>query len=167
MALGRLRGVLLPSNLTGVGRSTIPRAEIEAFGILAATPPGRSLAFGDYAIANPVYVPVNYTGSANIRYTITNEWLIYRGRTLKGPVYGGYNQFRVLAQQLSQDQAFCGAGFSWGDAEIVARGQGQNGPGNATTWRAVGTNHHITFVARELASWRVPSGGAAPQRVGP
>jgi hypothetical protein len=28
------------------------------------------------------------------------------------------------------------------------------GPGNATTWRKVGTNHHLTLVTRELANLR-------------
>ncbi len=30
----------------------------------------------------------------------------------------------------------------------------KTGPGNATTWRKVGTNHHLTLVAREIASLR-------------
>jgi hypothetical protein len=159
-----------PAALTGVGTglSTIARAEWAAYRLLLAqAPAGRALSFGDYAIAYPVYAPAPFLGSASIRYTITDDWLIVRGRSLKGPVYGGFGQFQQLCGQLVANPAYCGQTFSWGDEYIDQCSIGQVGTGNLTTWRSVGTNHHITFVARQLASYRVPSTGLAPPPVGP
>jgi hypothetical protein len=152
----------------GVGRATITRAEWEAYQLLLNTPPGgRLLSFGDYGIAYPVYESVPYAGAAAIRYTINDDWLIYRGRSVQGPRFGGYAQFHALCQQLVRDPEYRGAAFSWGDGLIDRCAQQQVGTGNLTTWRSVGTNHHIALVARQLASHRAPSSGAAPPPVGP
>lgn len=151
----------------GVGRGVIARAEWEAHGLLISAPGlARPVAFGDYAIAYPIYEPTPYSGSAAIRYTVTTEWLIFRGRSLRLP--GAYKQFPALCQQLVADPQFCGSGFSWGDDQIVGYASGNlPGTGNTTTWRAVGTNHHVTFVARQVASRFAPSGKLAPPSVGP
>lgn len=152
----------------GTGLSTIARAEWAAYKLLLTQRPGgRAVAFGDYAIAYPIYSPAPFLGAASIRYTITDDWLIARGRSLKGPVHGGFAQFQALCTQVVAHPAFCGAAFSWGDGYIDQCGQGQVGTGNLTTWRSVGTNHHLTFVARQLASYRAPSNGIAPPSVGP
>lgn len=139
------------ATLTGVGTglSTITRAEWVAYKLLLShAPAGRALCFGDYAIAYPIYAPAPFLGSASIRYTITDDWLIVRGRSLKGPVHGGFGQFQQLCGQLVANPAYSGPTFSWGDEYIDQCGRGQVGTGNLTTWRSVGTNHHITFVAR-------------------
>lgn len=159
-----------PQTLTaaGTGLSTIVRAEWLVYQrLLANRPGGARIAFGDYAIAHPIYAPAPFLGSASVRYTITDEWLIARGRTLKGPVHGGFSQFQGLCGQLITNPAYCGASFSWGDDYIARCSQGQVGTGNLTTWRSVGTNHHLTFVARQLASYGAPSNGLAPPTVGP
>lgn len=152
----------------GVGRGLIHRAEWEAYRMLIANPPGgRVLSFADYAIAYPVYDPVPYPGSAALRYTIDDDWLIYRGRSLRGPRFGGYAQFFGLCQQLVKDKEYRGKTFSWGDNEIDMCAQQKGGPGNLPRWRSVGTNHHVALVTRQLASYRVPSSGAAPPHIGP
>lgn len=152
----------------GTGLSTIVRAEWLAYQVLLANRPGGAVvAFGDYAIAHPIYAPAPYLGSASVRYTIDSDWLIARGRTLKGPVHGGFAQFQGLCTQLVTTPVFAGASFSWGDAYIDQCSRGQVSTGNLTTWRGVGTNHHLTFVARQLASYRAPSNGHAPPNVGP
>jgi hypothetical protein len=152
----------------GVGRATIARAEWEAYQLLLNTPPGgRLLSFGDYAIAYPIYESVPFPGSAAIRYTINDEWLIYRGRAVRGPRFGGFAQFHALCQQLLADPEYRGPAFSWGDGVIKLCAQQQSGPGNLTTWRSVGTNHHIALVGRQLSSHRAPSSGAVPPPVGP
>jgi len=159
-----------PPNLgsAGVGVSTILRAEWAAYKLLLAQRPGnRSLSFGDYAIAYPTYTPAPYLGAASIRYAIDGEWLIFRGRTLRGPVYGGFSQFQQLCAQVIAHPSYCGNAFSWGDGYIERCGNGQEGTGNLTTWRTVGTNHHLTFVAQQLANYHVPLTGTAPPPVGP
>lgn len=151
----------------GVGQSTILRAEWATYRRLLSSSLPRAIAFGDYAIAYPIYTSVPFVGSAAIRYTIDDDWLIVRGRSLKGPVYGGYGQYPVLCRTLSGTPHYRGAGFSWGDQYIDDCATGRVGTGGQTTWRAVGTNHHITFVNRQLASYRAPSTGHVPPHVGP
>lgn len=160
----------MPNSLAGVGvgRSLIHRAEWDAYKqLLAAPPAGRLLSFADYCVAHPVYAPAPYLGAAAIRYTIDEDWLIYRGQSLRGPRFGGFTQFFGLAAQLVQDQEFRGPQFSWGDAQIALKARNQGTSGNLTTWRAIGTNHHIALVTRQLATYRVPAGGVAPPPVGP
>lgn len=155
-----------PRNLAeaGVGTSTIARAEWAAYsGLLLHA----GIAFGDYAIAHPEYAPAPFLGSAAIRYTIQDEWLIVRGRLLTRPQYGGFSQFHSLCSQLVADRRFCGAGFSWGDDRILQCSRNQGGPGNLTTWRQVGTNHHLAFAVRQVANLPASSGLHAPPHVGP
>lgn len=151
----------------GTGFSTIPRAEWALYqSLLVNRPGGRAVSFGDYAIAHPIYRQVGFPGSAAIRYTHTNEWLVNRGRAVTGPVHGGYGQFQTLSAQLVAHGWYCGPNHCWGDQYIMACSQG-GGPGNNTTWRAVGTNHHLTYVAQQCASHRAPGSGISPPPAGP
>lgn len=112
---------------------------------------GANLVFGDYAIAHPDLKeldPRTMRMSASIRYTTNDgKWLLLKGRNVR---QFGYQQFFDLCDELFSRPEFLGSDFSWGDEYIgdcVAR---KKGPGNATTWRKVGTNHHITVIARQL-----------------
>lgn len=87
--------------------------------------------------------------SANLRYTIEDNWLVFKGRGVRKH---GYEQFNAFCKKLVQMPQYAGEHFSWGDAAIRARCKGGVGPGNASTWRQIGTSHHITFVVRDLAS---------------
>ena len=154
-------GSAFPTMLQGVGMILIDRTEWLAWQHLRGRV-SRLVQFGDYCIAHPVYAPVPFTGSAAIRYTIDDYWLIVRGRSLRGGAYGGFSQFVALSQQLIADSRYCGRAFSWGDDYIYQCAQQTVGTGNLTTWRAVGTNHHITFVVRRLANLLAPSAVAGP-----
>jgi hypothetical protein len=44
--------------------------------------------------------------------------------------------------------------FSSADEYILQTAQGQAGPGNATTWRAMNTTHHITRVVADIGRVR-------------
>lgn len=59
---------------------------------------------------------------------------------------------RDLCRNLAERSEFAGAAFSWADDYIAKCAQHKVGPGNATTWRKVGTNHHLTLVSRQLSS---------------
>ena len=110
----------------------------------------RKPTFGDYAIANPEIVQVDpryMRMSANIRYTTKDEWLIFRGGQTKRD---GYGQFHDLSEKLINHKSYCGESFSSGDLYIKECAEHKVGPGNATTWRKVGTNHHITFVVNQI-----------------
>lgn len=159
-----------PMDLRGFapGVHSIPRAEWAAYKTLLGQQPGqRAPSFGDYTIAYPIYAPAPYLGAASIRYTTIDDWIIFRGRSLKGPVHGGFAQFPPLCAQVVAHPAYSSPGYSWGDGYIQNCANGQAGTGNLTTWRTVGTNRHITFVARQLSNYHAPSSGIAPPPVGP
>lgn len=148
-----------PDSLASItGSGTLPRAEWTIWKNVAARLGAQgNIIFGDYAVAHPIYSPVSYAGAANIRYTLEDVWLILRGRKVTGPQYGGFGQYVTLAQALVTSPNYSGPTFSWGDEYISECAAGTVSTGNMTTWRAVATNHHITFVLRQLASLRAPS----------
>lgn len=133
--------------------SELPRVEWALWESLHA---GRGaaapLGFGDYPISHPQINeidPRQMRMSANIRYTTADSWLLIKGRNVRDY---GYEQFNELARTLVAHPKYSGQNFSWGDDFIAKCAQDLAGPGNATTWRKVGTNHHITLVADQLAT---------------
>lgn len=108
--------------------------------------------FGDYAIANPALAEVDFRlmrMSANLRYTTGDDWMVLRGRNVRDY---GFEQFNDLCQKLLERREYAGPDFSWGDAYIARCAEGSDGPGNATTWRTVGTSHHLALACRQVAS---------------
>jgi hypothetical protein len=143
-----------PVNLAGMrpGLHSLPRADWQLWTAVDGSEqhPG----FGDYAIAHPDLQDLDMRKvkvSASIRYTTADSFVVARGRAVTDDRFGGYGQFNTLADDLVNSGAFAGASFSWGDDYIVSCAQGGKS-GNLTTWRQVGTNHHITMVVRQLAS---------------
>ena len=109
--------------------------------------------FADYGISGVVLPPdfqPYMAMSANIRYTVKEDWLILRGKSVRGPL--GYEQFHKLCEILCDLKEYRGKDFSWGDAQIEKCAKREVGPGNAMTWRKVGTSHHIAFVLEQLAN---------------
>jgi hypothetical protein len=120
---------------------------------------GTTVWFGDYGISHVDVREIDprlMVASASIRYTTDNEWLIFRGRSLRESRYGGYGQYRALSTQVVNHFAYSGPRFSWGDDYLFKCAHSLVGTGNLTTWRQVGTNHHISFVVRQLASQPAP-----------
>jgi hypothetical protein len=143
-----------PSDLSGVeaaGISELPRTEWLVWERLQRRAVIRpDIVYADYAIAHPSpkeLDPRVMRMSASIRYTDSRAWVIVKGRNVR---QWGFDQYFDLAGQLAAHRAYRGAGFSWGDRYINECAARSVGPGNATTWRKVGTNHHITLVVRQL-----------------
>lgn len=112
--------------------------------------------FGDYAIANPELIEIDpriMKMSANLRYTIDSDWLIFKERDVK---HYGYDQFSAICSALIARPEYAGANFSWGDDYISKCASGSEGSGNATTWRRIGTNHHLTLVVQQISNYPVP-----------
>lgn len=113
--------------------------------------------FADYGISG-VALPPDFQPymamSANIRYTVDKDWLILRGKSVRGPL--GYEQFHKLCETLVGLDEYRGKDFSWGDAQIEKCATREVGPGNATTWRKVGTSHHMACVLEQLANLAEP-----------
>lgn len=79
-------------------------------------------------------------------------YVIYKGDTNKK---GGLKIDKVQAgcNILVSSPYYFGKDYSWGDNEINEKASGESTKsGNLTTWRAIGTNHHITFIVNLLSS---------------
>jgi hypothetical protein len=118
-------------------------------------------AFSDYCICHPDILDFDpsMNPSANIRYTLSKNWLIVKGGGLKRKIGGrisyDYDQFFVLAEKLRSHKNYRGPSFSNGDLYIQNCRKGIKGPGNLPKWREVGTNHHLTLVAEQIANSHV------------
>lgn len=150
-------GTSFPSSLSGIasGVTFLPRNEwllykeliqnLKKSGIRIPT-------FGDYVINHPEISNVDMRimkPKANIRYALKDKWLIARGENVRDY---GYGQHRHLCKLVAADRRFYGPSFSDADAYINACAQGLAKTGNLTTWRWVGTNHHLEVVGRDAAN---------------
>lgn len=154
-----LAGTAFPISLSGMPAMTITSIAREEWhvyqGIRAAGLP-RVPDFGDYAIAHPDLLDVDprlMQMSAAIRYAAPAEWLVVKGRGVRR---NGWNQTQDLSRLLiarpeSQPATHC-AGCDF----IRRRAAGSPTPGNGTTWRYVGTVHHLTTVVEQLTSLTGP-----------
>lgn len=108
--------------------------------------------FGDYGISSPAPPDVDpriMQPSASVRYTSDNEWVVVKGRNLKDH---GYAQFHDVCRRVLRVPEYSGQDFSWGDRYIYDCANRRASRGNLTTWRKVGTSHHLTFVVDQLAN---------------
>ena len=109
--------------------------------------------FGDYGINHPDVLPRDMrfvTPSATVRYTTQDSWLIVKGINVRK---NGFEQYRDLCRNVISSSHYLGEDFSSGDKYIADCGKGQESTGNLTTWRWVGTNHHIEKVVDDIASF--------------
>jgi len=112
--------------------------------------------FGDYAINHPKVIkqdPRILKPSATIRYTIDEGWYIVKGHFVRDEKFGKYKQYRKLSKQILTSGYYCGPDFSWGDNYIQECATGKSKTGSLSTWRQVGTNHHIMKVVQDIASF--------------
>lgn len=150
-----LIGTSFPSSLgpLGSGTSIVPRYEWQAYKKLRVQLNSLGIRlpiFGDYAINRPEVSTVDQRfmrGRANIRYTIDNNWLIARGQKLRD-----LSESKGLCGTIVSSAFYRGQDFSLGDKYILECAKGIATTGNPTTWRYVGTNHHLTSVAQDVAS---------------
>jgi hypothetical protein len=108
--------------------------------------------FGDYAISHPIPNEIDprlMKMSAQLRYTADTEWFVFKARNVRDY---GYEQFNDICRALITKPYYKGAAFSWGDNAINLCAVPGANPGNATTWRRIGTNHHLTFVVDQIAN---------------
>jgi hypothetical protein len=122
-------------------------------------------AYSDYAISHPQMFELDEdesqvsepdkiipNASASIRYTHESDYIIYRG---KGTRQHGYKQFFSISESLINSEEYYGKNHCEGDEFICKCGTEKKKTGNLTTWRWVGTVHHITVVVNQLLQfWR-------------
>ncbi|HET8661270.1 MAG TPA: beta family protein [Micromonosporaceae bacterium] len=113
----------------------------------------RSPGYGDYAVAHPSVstTSVSFSPAPQLRYTTADQWLILKGRR-NDPA--GNQQFYDVCERISRDPRFVGAALGAADARIAH--PRRHGPGNATTWRQIGTTHHLDFVVRRITTLGEP-----------
>lgn len=153
-----LAAASFPEDLSDVDAASVakvPRREWELWKTLQKKPailPRREMIFADYAISHSIpkeLDPRTMRMSANVRYTTLDHWLILKGRNVR---QYGFEQYFDLCRLLVERLEYSGADYSWGDSYIADCAARRVGPGNATTWRKVGTNHHVTLLTREIAN---------------
>ncbi|WOF43876.1 beta family protein [Sphingopyxis indica] len=125
--------------------------------VRAALPAGfRTPGFGDYAIAGAEFAQMDMRvvkPSATIRYAVDDGWLIAKGVNVRD---NGFAQCRTLSGSITTSPSYLGISHSAGSAYIDGCRAGTEKTGNLTTWRWVGTNHHIAKVVSDLATLHGP-----------
>lgn len=150
-------GTSFPPSLSGVksGVSIIPRNEWRLYKDLFQRFKRSNIripTFGDYVISHPEVLDLDMKyvkPKANIRYTINDGWLIARGDNVRDY---GLGQHKALCDLVIKSKEYCGVSFSEADKYIYDCAQGKASTGNMSTWRWVGTNHHLEMIARDLAN---------------
>jgi len=142
-------GSVLPRSI-----EALPRTELDLRDnlILRKRNITRFPTFSDYGICHPDLLdfdPRVHTPSAAIRYTTERGWLIIKAGSIKKHTLV---QFRALSEVLRGRPEYYGDTYSWGDKYISDCADCSVGNGNLTTWRQVGTNHHITLVCNQIAN---------------
>jgi hypothetical protein len=152
-----LIGTSLPASLSIFERgvSIIPRNEWRTYKRLQGRLRSSGIripTFGDYGISNPEVLRVDprfMRTTANIRYTINDGWFIVRGQSIREY---GLGQHKDLCREIVNSKIYEGPDFSPGDKYILDCAQDSASTGNPTTWRWVGTSHHLESVARDVAN---------------
>ena len=153
-----LLGASFPPTLAGVpaGLTVLPRNEWRLYRLLLSRPSihqARVPDFGDYCVNHPDVLKEDMRllkPAAAIRYTVNDGWLVAKGTNLRAA--GGYQQFFGLSAGIVRSRHYSGADYSAGDMRIRECASRRVGPGNPTTWRFVGTNHHLEKVVKDLAT---------------
>jgi hypothetical protein len=145
-------GGAFPASLPNPPNSVVmlPRVEMAIWRALLSSAGDlpRIPSFGDYGVAHPDHNEVDprmMRMSPNLRYATDDAWIAAKGSKPKGVTVPD------LCKKLVRRTEYRKAGFSWGDDFIATRARGQGGPGNATTWRQVGTSHHITLAGEQVS----------------
>jgi hypothetical protein len=113
---------------------------------------GRKPAFADYAIAASGYSQMDMRKvkpSATIRYACDDGWIIAKGTNVRD---NGFGQYRGCSGTVTGSAHYLGSGFSPGSDYIEACRDGTASTGSLSTWRWIGSNHHITKVVNDLAT---------------
>lgn len=151
-----LIGTSFPASMGDIKgpRQTVSRLEWKLYKKVVASLPEDfpPPTFGDYAISS-ADIPKGdmrlLKPSASVRYTIDEAWLITKGKNVRD---NGFEQFRERCGDVVTSGKAFPLGYSAGSDYVRGCHAKTEKTGNLTTWRWVGTNHHITKVVDDLAS---------------
>lgn len=113
--------------------------------------------YADYGVAHPGIAGAGWRPMPSLRYTDDEVWWIYRfpQEAMGRPAMYDLCETLVASDHWPAQRR----DFSWGDHQIAARAKGVGGPGNATSWRAWATSHHLAHVVDQLLRSGHASGG--------
>ena len=111
--------------------------------------------YGDYGIdvaSDFLFDPRMMQVSANIRYSTETQYVFLKGHSIRKEKMGT-QILRLCKNLVAMTDIFMGNDFSWGDNRIyeIATKMTEK-RGNATTWRSIGTNHHIQLSISMLSN---------------
>lgn len=131
----------------------VPKLELELFKLVEKKTE-MPIVYGDYCVNHWAifeFIP-GMQVSFNIRYTLYDSYLVYKGKTAKKGGFS-YESVKDVCQKLVNRKDYFGKDFSWGDLIITDIANGTKGTGgNSTTWRSIGTNHHIETIVKQLSN---------------
>lgn len=159
--LARFRSVTVASGAFPVDLSNVTpwtlgehsRDDATLYNRVVSRPLPRTIDYGDYVIAHPLLTTgVPFAPPPQLRYTVADRWLTLKGRRNDER---GNSQFYEVCARIGAHPDFVGPGLGWADKRISA-GPAGGGPGNATTWRTIGTVHHVDLVTTRLTNLGEP-----------
>lgn len=145
-------GGSFPLSLQGIKQGThlLPRVEIHTYKKLHGDG-FNELRFGDYTVSNPLPLegldPTKMNPSAQIRYALDHDWLLYKGG---GSKTYGMAQYNGLCKLLVAHERYCTPEFSMGDKRYWYHTTEGATSGSYMTWRRDATSHHVVFTARQM-----------------
>lgn len=140
----------IPTNTT----HEIERIEWDIYSELLNQGIKRLPTFSDYNVSHPDWFdfdPTKYDRGANIKYTVNDKYIIFRGRGVRKH---GLGQMQQLCHNAVNHDEFCSKTFSFGDDYIYNCALGQASTGTSETWVRVNANHHLAFVINCLTNAR-------------
>ena len=136
------------------GSCAVPRNEWTAWCQAVCFDPATAehMLFGDYAAdcATMTFGEGARRPIPHYRYATSEAWLVQRGSASGAHA----TVMRDVCIRIVESSGFAGQFFSSADEYIFRAAQGQAGPGNPTTWRAINTTHHITQVVADIGRVR-------------
>lgn len=109
----------------------------------------RTPSYSDYAVEHPWYAPTKrgpIKPSVHLRVTTDEDTVI-----CKAASKSGFPGMKDVCTQITKLGGYPGENFSFGARFIARCSSGEVGCGDPKLWRAVGHNHHMTKVIRDLA----------------
>lgn len=113
--------------------------------------------FSDYTIRSPIFKESLqfYHATTSIKYSLEEEWMVMKGKVRE------YELYLASANLLANSEHFFGEDFSAGDKftadkakyyPVYMKNKELKGTGGSEAWIYMGINHHLTLVARRVAS---------------
>ena len=152
-----IAGGSIPATLTGyaVGRTMLPRAELQLWEFLRSDGLPYVLHFGDYATIGPDAITEGIEGPVpiNAKYTVRPEFAVYHGVKTKGPGSKPRDQqYRSYAKDIVNNLPNRAAlPNCWGDQVIDAIAASSSfSPGSPASWVSYSVNRHIELTRSQL-----------------